>query len=77
MNDNNYSRRKFIRKYLFSGTLLGGALLLGINPLKSLAEEFPSPALPDEDAPGSASQQVPKKKAPVQKAKAPVKKKSM
>lgn len=75
MEDNKYSRRKFVRKYIYGGTfLLGGALVFGCSSMKTVAKENPEPVPPagDEalpkDTTATAAQDT--SKAPAQAPKA-------
>ena len=59
MKDNNmYSRRKFIAKYLYTSTfLIGGAVILGCDSMKSLAKDKPKvPSDGPSPVPEEASQ---------------------
>lgn len=67
MKDNKYSRRKFVSKYIYGGTvLLGGALLFGCSSMQTIAKENPQPVPPDgaepmpQDTPKQAAQDTTK-----------------
>lgn len=74
MEDNKYSRRKFVNKCIYGGTfLLGGVLVFGCSSMKTAAKENPQPASPNgaEPLPPDTSAQAVQdtsKKAPAQQA---------
>lgn len=44
MEDKKYSRRKFVHKYVLGGAfLVGGAMVFGCSPMKTVAKEKPEP----------------------------------
>lgn len=64
MKNNKYSRRKFLGKYLYTGTLfLGGGLVLGCTSMRSVAKDLPDsvhsedPKPPAQDTLESIAQQ--------------------
>lgn len=68
-NKNKYSRREFIGKYFYTGSLfLGGGILLSCTSLKSVAND--SPESPSVGDPSKASQDTIKSDQTTQQAQA-------
>ena len=70
MKNIKYSRRKFLGKYLYTGSLfLGAGIVLGCSSMKSLAQDNPAPESGDEaklasgNKADTSSSQQPKPKA--------------